>query len=331
MATIKDIAEKAGVSIATVSRVLNFDETLSVTDETKKRIFEVAESLSYRKKSPKRINISTKIAIVSWYTEEEELEDLYYLSISLGITNRCQQKNISAVKFFYSHYDELLELTDIRGIIAVGKFSTAQAENLKRITDNIVFVDCSPNEDKYDSVIVDFERATKNVIDYLLIKNHKSIGYIGGMELYRDKSDNIVDLREKTFRSYMKEKGHYNESAVYIGNFTVSDGYTLMKKAIQEHGENLPTAFFAGNDQIAIGCLRALLEEKIDVPERVSIVGLNDISVSKYVFPPLTTVKVFTELMGETAVDLLIEQLEGREIPKKVSLGTKLIKRKSCS
>jgi len=329
MATIKDIAEKAGVSIATVSRVLNYDQTLSVTDETRKRIFEIAESLSYKKKSVKKTNIPTKIAIISWYTEEEELEDLYYLSISIGITDRCQQRNISAVKYFYSSYEDLQEFGDVRGIIAVGKFSTAQAEKLTKITDNIIFVDCSPDDDRFDSVVVDFERATKSVIDYLLAKGHQSIGYIGGRETYRDQSDNILDLREKTFRQYLSDLGQFNESAVYIGNFTVRDGYRLMKQAIQDHGSNLPTAFFAGNDQIAIGCLQALNEENIHVPEEVNIIGLNDISVSKYVYPSLSTVKVHTELMGETAVDLLVERIEGRTIPKKVFIATNLVIRDS--
>lgn len=76
--------------------------------------------------------------------------------------------------------------------------------------------------------------------------------------------------------------------------------------------------FFAANDSIAIGCLRALQEQGIAVPERVSVIGLNDVSVSKYVFPPLSTVKVYTELMGETGVELLQERLlAGRSITKK--------------
>ena len=83
MATIKDIAERAGVSSATVSRVLNFDASLSVADETKKRIFEAAEELDYRKRTSKKY-AHQKIAVIHWYTEKEELNDLYYLSIRLG-------------------------------------------------------------------------------------------------------------------------------------------------------------------------------------------------------------------------------------------------------
>ena len=89
MATIKDIAAKAGVSIATVSRVLNFDEAINVSDSTKKKIFEIAEQLDYvtlrERKSKKQDFLN--IGIVHWYSDKEELEDPYYLSIRMGIEN----------------------------------------------------------------------------------------------------------------------------------------------------------------------------------------------------------------------------------------------------
>lgn len=92
MATIKDIAKKAWVSQAMVSRVLNYDASLSVTDATKKRIFEAAEDLSYRKKTTMKY-ANQRIVIVHWYTtEKEELNDLYYLSIRVGIEEREQSR-----------------------------------------------------------------------------------------------------------------------------------------------------------------------------------------------------------------------------------------------
>ena len=327
MATIKDIAEKAGVSIATVSRVLNYDPTISVADETKKRIFEVAEDLSYKKKV-KRKSVLPKVAIIHWYTEKEELDDLYYMSIRIGAENQCQSNNLQVIKLFYDNIEEIIN-EDVQGIIAVGKFSPMQAEELRRVTDNIVFVDCSPDDEMYDSVVVDFEKVTRKVIDYFLGKGHHSIGFIGGREYYKDQTSTIEDLRETTFKSYLSDKGLLNDNTIYVSRFSVDQGYQLMKQAIKEHGEDLPTAFFVGNDSMAIGCLHALLEEKISVPERVNIIGVNDISVSKYVFPALSTVKIHTEIMGETAVDLLLERLNDRVVTKKVFIGTALLVRQS--
>ncbi|PLR86877.1 LacI family transcriptional regulator [Bacillus canaveralius] len=322
MATIKDIAERAGVSMATVSRVLNYDTTLSVGDDTKKRILEAAEALSYRKKSERR-PLSYRIAIVNWYTEQQELDDLYYMSIRLGVENRCQSLNLQIKKFSMDR-SQSVQSDEIDGIIAIGKFSPKQAQELRKITENIVFVDCSPDDDQFDSVVIDFKKATENVLDYFLKKGHQKIGYIGGRETYKDETAVIDDARRMSFERFLRNTELYNESYVYIGTFSVDDGYDLMKKAIKEHKSNLPTAFFVGSDSMAIGCLRALHEENISIPEQVSIIGVNDISVSKYVYPPLSTVKVYTEMMGETAVDLLLERLAERQIAKKVFIATQL-------
>ncbi|MCL6573750.1 MAG: LacI family DNA-binding transcriptional regulator [Bacillus sp. (in: Bacteria)] len=327
MATIKDIAQIAGVSIATVSRVLNYDSTLSVGDETKKRIFEVAEKLSYRKKTARKQE-SGKIALLQWYTEKEELEDLYYMSIRLGVENRCQHHKFHVTKYFQDNFQDLKQ-EDIQGLIAIGKFSSKQVSELRAITGNIIFVDTSPDEEEFDSIVIDFERATKKVLDYFLEKGHQQIGYLGGRETFKDKTSIIEDQRESTFKRYLEEKGLWKEAFMYYGIFSVENGYALMKRAIDEHGDNLPTAFFVGNDSMAVGALKALLEKGISVPNRVNIIGVNDISVSKYVFPSLSTVKVYTELMGETAVDTLLERIEGRKTAKKIFISTKLVIRNS--
>ncbi|GGD12984.1 LacI family DNA-binding transcriptional regulator [Pontibacillus salipaludis] len=326
MATIKDIAEKVGVSLATVSRVLNYDTSLSVADDTKKRIFEVAEELSYKKK--KRTNTSSpKIGLVHWYTEQEELDDLYYMSIRLGIEEKSQQRGLHLLKFFQNDYDQISK-EELQGIIALGKFSDQDVQQLEKITKNIVFVDCDPNRDQFDRVVVDFEKATENVLEHFIHTNHQTIGYIGGRELVRGGTDWIDDPRERTFKRYLEAKGLFAPEHVYVGSFSVDDGYRLMQEAIDSDHE-LPTAFFVGNDSMAIGSLRALHENKIEVPEQVSIIGVNDISVSKYMYPPLSTVKVYTEIMGETAVDLLSERLSGRTVAKKVVLAAKLKVRQS--
>ncbi|MBS4174574.1 LacI family DNA-binding transcriptional regulator [Bacillus sp. FJAT-49736] len=325
MATIKDIAEKAGVSITTVSRVLNYDPTLSVSDETRKNIFEAAEALSYKKR-PSRKSSFIKVALLHWYTEKEELDDLYYMSIRLGVENRCLHHDFQIIRCYQTNLEDL-QKEGIQGIIAIGKYSSNEVKELARISKNIVFVDFSPNEDRYDSVVADFRKATEKVLDYFIEKGHTEIGYIGGREVFRDQTEEIYDIRESTFKEYMRSAGLLKEEFIYTGSFSVQEGKRLMNRAIKEQGDQLPTAFFAGNDSIAIGCLQALQEAKLDVPKRVAIIGVNDISVSKYVFPPLSTVKIYTELMGETAVDILMERIEGRKIAKKIYISTKLIHR----
>jgi len=150
MTTIKDIAEKAGVSIATVSRVLNYDPGLSVSDDTKQRIFETAEKLSYRKKSKVKKSIA-KIALVHWDREKKVLDTFHNMSVRFGIENRCEYHSLLVSIFFHENAKGLAD-EQFQGIVAIGRFDEQQISSLKKVSNNIVFVDSSPNEEYYDSV-----------------------------------------------------------------------------------------------------------------------------------------------------------------------------------
>lgn len=327
MATIKDIAEKAGVSAATVSRVLNFDNTLSTSDETKKRIFEVAESLHYTKHKQKKQKKHAKIALVKWYTEQEELMDIYYLAIRMGVEAKVAELGY---QFVSVTQDAETMLKGAEGIIAIGKFSDKQIEKLEAYRVPICFTDQDMSVRRLDSVVADLDQGVISVIDYFIDQGHSKIGFLGGEEFFTDHSSIITDTRASSFQAYLEKKGRYDEQMVFTGAFNVESGYQLMTEAIQTLGTQLPSAFFAANDSIAIGALRALQHAKIKVPEQVAVIGLNDTSVAKYVYPPLSTVRVYTELMGETAMKLLHERLTGeREVAKKVMIATDLIIRES--
>ncbi|UTR16093.1 LacI family DNA-binding transcriptional regulator [Salipaludibacillus sp. LMS25] len=322
MATIKDIADRAGVSASTVSRVLNYDQSLSVAVETKKKIFEAAEELSYHKVRGRK-SVERQIAFLHWVNEREELDDIYYMAIRFGIEKRAEASHVKLLKYDELDFENIEE--DIEGIIAVGRFNQDQVAQLKKVSKKIVFVDSNPDEGVSDAVLVDFEWVTKLVIDYFLKKGVNDIGFIGGYETYKDTIAPIQDAREKYYRAYMAEKGKLNEAFIFVSKFSVESGYQLMKEAIEKLGDNLPEAFYVANDPLAIGCLRALHEAGISVPDRVSLIGVNDITVSKYVYPSLSSVKIYTELMGETAVDLILEKIEEkRKVAKKVYISNKL-------
>lgn len=330
MATLKEIAEKVGVSVATVSRVLNYDPTLSVSDETRKKIFEVAQELNYktlRERNQHTTKERLRFGLVHWYSELQELGDPYYMAIRLGVEKECFDRQIELVKLFKQGDSYQSEwLTGLDGIIAVGKFGPKDMEVFTASTEQIVFVDCSPDETRFDSVVIDFRQSMIRVLDYLLSLGHEKIGYIGGRE-YVDGERLIRDERETTFYEYLYVKGLYEPNYVWTGRFTAEDGYRLMKEAVTKE---YPTAFFVASDSMAIGALRALHEAGIRVPEDVSLVGFNDIPTAEFVQPPLTTVKVYTEFMGETAVELLAERLATkRHLSKKVVIPTQLIVRES--
>jgi len=91
-----------------------------------------------------------------------------------------------------------------------------------------------------------------------------------------------------------------------------------------------PTACIVASDHMAVGALRALHEAEIAVPESMSVIGFNDIELAAFVLPPLTTIHAYTELLGKTAVNMLVERLEGREAPMLVKIGTSFVERESC-
>lgn len=328
MATLKDIANKAGVSTSTVSRVLNYDASLSVGEETKKKIFEVAEELEYKNKKRSTKKAKGKLAIVNWYTEAEELQDIYYMSIRLGAEKRAKALGYSYHRVYKQ--SDFVEDADLTGILAIGKFSQKQVKQLKDHQVPLCFVDYLPREE-CDSVIVDFKKAMRTNIDYLIAKGHKRIGFIGGEESFSDGTDNWIDPREKIVREYLKRKKLYHENYFFTGAFRVEDGKQNMLQALDGiTREQWPTAFIAANDAIAIGCLKALYERNVKVPEDISIIGFNDISTAKYITPALTTVKVYTEDMGISGINLLHERIEeGRDVVKTVIMSTKLIERES--
>lgn len=324
MATIKDIAEKAGVSPATVSRVLNYDDSLSVGKDTKKRIFEVAESLNYTKYKTKQKAQQKAIRLIQWYNDEEELADIYYLAIRLGIEQKAQELNIQLIKESIGSLTE----TTTDGTIALGKFDAAHLEQLKNTPQPLLVVDSDALALGIDSLTVDFNQAVEQVLDFLTLEGHSEIGILSGIEYTTEKQE-IIDPRLVAFQQSMLSRDLYQPNLVYAAPFNVEAGYAATKAFIAK-AETLPSALFATSDALAIGAMRAFQEHQLTVPDDIAIIGFNDISISKYVTPALTTVNIPTEWMGELAVKLLVDLIEDpAPQPRKTTIGTKLVCRDS--
>ncbi|MGJ9383459.1 LacI family DNA-binding transcriptional regulator [Salipaludibacillus sp. CF4.18] len=341
MATIKEIAQQANVSIATVSRVLNNDKNLSVAVETRERIMKAANKLNYTpvRKRPANLMQQAKkqkveIGIVMWCTKEHEWEDTYFLSIRKGIENECIKRGIIVTKIL--HYGDVdnIQTNNMDGIIVVGNTDQLTEKNInKKINNNVVFVNHVPEHDEYDTVVIDYERATTSALDHLFSLGHKEIGFIGGSDHtkkhpeVRAKQD---DPRKIVYEQWMTEKKLYTPDNIYVvEEYFMSDGYEGMKSAVQ--AGSLPSSFFIASDALAIGAIRALHELGFQVPKDVSIVSFNDIDMASFVQPSLTTVKIYTEEMGAMSVKLLLDRLDGRTLPMKVVAPSHLIVRESSA
>ncbi|MGF0109790.1 LacI family DNA-binding transcriptional regulator [Clostridium sp. SGI.024] len=334
MATIKDIANVAGVSIATVSRILNFDKTLNVSEETRKKVFSTAEEMNYvtiKERKNKLKNYT--IGIICSFNEIKELSDPYFLSIRMAIEKKCLEDNIGFKSLYLSNFikDNIYNYKDLDGIIAIGIFESDEINKLRELSPNIIFIDSSPEEWEFDSIVVDLKYGTKKALDYLYNLGHKDIGYIGAKVIPHNSIDGneLINYREATYKEFMIDINNYREEWVFKGNFTPEDGYMLMKEALKL--KKLPSAFFIASDPMAIGAYKAIQEEGYSIPNDISIVGFDDIATAQYLSPSLTTVKIFTDYMGEIALETLMERIrEERHLSKKIVLPVKLIIRDSC-
>lgn len=345
MATLKEIAEKSGVSMATVSRVLNFDETLSVSAEKRKKILEIAEELDYmppgRKaalaaspaqnggKSTVRKGSRPRLGLVHFLSVEEELEDPYYISIRIGIERRCQEAGFELIKLFKTENGYPADqLRNIAGLVSIGKFARAEIDSFRTHCADIVAVDSSPCPSEIDSVSVEVDTSMRLLLDFLRAQGFTRIGYFGCREIYEEYRTYLGERRYTAYVEYLKEHHLYDERFVALDLLTAKSGYAMFMEVFNR-GE-LPEVIIAGNDTTALGIMKAMHECKLEIPKDISVVGINDIPTAQYTFPPLTTVKFHSEFMGETAVDLIRERLEGRTVPKKVVIPSHLVLRNSC-
>ncbi|QHT45653.1 LacI family DNA-binding transcriptional regulator [Bacillus sp. SB49] len=336
MTTIKEIALRANYSSSTVSRVLNHDTTLSVSPEARSKILSIAKELGYktvqeRKGTNTSKTIPGKVGVLICHSLEEELNDAYFIHIRQGVESECEKRGLDLAEVLRLSQLKAGKISDeIKNLIVVGRISEELLRALTDHLENVVYINHSTNDDVYDAVVIDFEHATRQAVEHLLELGYKDIGFIGGQEVehFVDRTEDLEEGRKATFRKIMEEKGLFAEEKCLVGQFRISEGYRLMKEMIES--SRVPEAVFASSDEMAVGALRALQENNYQVPDDVAIIGFNDIELASYASTPLTTVRVHTEEMGKTGVKLMIDRLEGRNIPMKVVLPTELIIRESC-
>lgn len=136
MATIKDIANAAGISAGAVSRILNNDPTLSVSPETKRKVFEIAQELGYQKAKIRDKSLF-KMGILQWFSAEQEMQDSYYLLVRQGIEDYCQKHSIGIIRAFQSDEASIKTLQGVDGLICIGKFSHEEVQKFMNICPNI--------------------------------------------------------------------------------------------------------------------------------------------------------------------------------------------------
>lgn len=340
--TLKDIAERAGVSISTVSRVINNDKNKPASQETAQKIWNLVREMGYipnfhaknlkaGKKSSSNLDKTIGCILAS---PNDTFKDHFFSQIMMGIQSEAVRHGYN-VGYTFSYFEDKSALfqhitsTQVDGSIVLGRMNEDFLSFLQSNIKNLVYVGLNRVGRNFDEVICDAYEATCCAVDYLISLGHKNIGYIG--EIPSTANNNIIN--EHRFRAFKDTLAKYNIplNESYIKNITLSskEGYNAMSEIIQSG--NLPSAVFCGNDITAIGAMRAIHKGGLCIPQDVSVIGLDNIEVSEYFRPSLTTIHVPKEELGKFAVKLLIDKINGgHEINTLIKLPFKLIVRESC-
>ncbi|MDO4633549.1 MAG: LacI family DNA-binding transcriptional regulator [Eubacteriales bacterium] len=330
MATLKDIAAEAHVSVATVSRILNNDNSLSVTPETRERVLQTAERLNYFKK--KSTSAPMTLGIFQWYSLAQELEDPYYQSIRLGIEAYCSEHKIDVVRAFRSDPNYMEALKGVSALICIGKFTEAEIRAFEAITPNNIFIDMKTSRIFCNTIVLDFAQAVTDAVRYLHDLGHRHIAYLGGREEL-DSDMIYFEERREAFQRCCRDLQIVWEPYLIEDRFTAESGYQMALELICK--KTVPTAVFAASDPIAIGAMRAFTEHGYSIPEDISVLGFDDITMAQFSAPPLTTIHAPAEFMGEYAARFITKLAQEEDpryrTPVRLMLPCKLTVRSSCA
>ncbi len=328
MATIKDVAKKAGVSISTVSYVLN--NSGKISEETKERVLKAATELNYIPNNFAKRLKKQQYDLVALIVHE--IKGPFYDALVRGIQDVLHSFGYNLLIYCTlenrkEDVDKFLRAGIVGGLMVMTP--AVKNEDLLKWAHEfkIVTLDRVLKDQRIKSVRVNNEKGAYEVVKYLNELGHKKIGFVKGT---RDS----LDARER-FRGFTHAmndlKLEINEKFIFEGNFTEESGYqTIMNFLKKNRKSDLPTALFFANDEMAIGGLKAFKEKEIAVPDDISIVGFDDIELSSYIHPTLTTVRRPMYQLGSISAHMLLSLLTDKEEGlSNVVLDVELVQRES--
>lgn len=327
--TIRDVASKAGVSINTVSRVLN--DRPDVNEATRERVRGAIADLGYRPNSLARSLIRRSSRTIGLVVTDCTNPNS---ARQIRMVQQAMSKAGYAVLIFDTQEDgeqersaiELLEENMVDGII-ITPVGTAAGADLAALSQRVpvVLLNREPESGSgFDLVLNDNAAGAEAAVDHLIALGHTRIGYVTGST-----NASTVRGRLQGYRAALsKAKLDFDESLIARAQITIEDAAAAARQLLEINDP--PTAILAYNDLMALGVLAALDDARLRVPHDVALVGYDDIIYAPYLQVPLTTVRQQTRRMGEEAARLLLERLHGAEsAPQRLVLQPELIVRRS--
>ena len=325
--TIHDVSQRAGVSLSTVSRVLNANAT--VNPQMRERVLQAVQELGYRPNLAARALKTNRSRLIVYLVPE--ISNPYYTEIYRGIHSVADEHGY--ITLIYETIDENAAIQHILTRGADGVVIDAlygQTSKKKLLRANIPFVQtnapAAQNTDE-SSVGVDVFGATFKVLDYLRDAGHRRIGLITSRP-----TDGVMDERERALRAYAAEHGLGDPSPDIARTVEPQEKYGSGFRGMREllgRGLNL-TAVVALNDQVATGAIAGAFSLGVKVPDDLSVVGFDNAPFAEFTNPPLTTVNLPTFKQGEIAVKMLLDLMDKPDEPRySVQLQTELVIRGS--
>jgi LacI family transcriptional regulator len=326
--TVKDVAKAAGVSVASVSRALNGHKNMA--EDTRERILECAARMRYMPNGAARSLITRRTHTIGAVLPD--LHGEFFSELIRGMDSAARARGlhllVSSSHGSASEAGEVLRTLRGRvdGLLIMSPHADADmlADNLP-IGLPIMLMNTRVSDGAYRSISIDNYGGASAMMRHLVARGYERIAFIAGPPNNFD-----ADERLRGYRDALAELLPAQRGMVLPGDFSEEAGYRAGKD-IRSHGA-LPQVIFAANDMMAIGCLFALGEQGISVPDDIALTGFDDIPIARFVTPPLTTVRVRIAELGRRALEELVAQFEQADIEASPpsSLGCEIVVRKSC-
>ncbi|MHB8128121.1 MAG: LacI family DNA-binding transcriptional regulator [Mobilitalea sp.] len=335
--TLKEIAEIAGVSISTVSRVINQNNSKVAGKEVQDRIWKIVRDSNYVPNASARnlklgnstnhIEVPTKTIGCIFARSMADGNDPFFSQIARAIEQEAFRQGY-LMKYSFSAYDindsnifHLITNNQVNGIAILGRFDQNLLKFIKQHYKHVVYTGLNKIDTGFDQIICDGYQASIAAINHLHKLGHTQIGYVG---------EKNKEIRYLGFCDAMTALNlPIKREHIVVTSLSSEGGYTGVKEFFKR---NAPiTALFCANDLTAIGAMKAIKELGYNIPNDISIISIDDIDTAQYVSPMLTTVHVPMEELGKMTAKILIDRIEnGKSLPVKIELPFNITIRESC-
>lgn len=330
--TLEDIAEQAGVSRSTVSRVVN--DHPNVREEVRQRVWEIIKRTGYHPNAAARALVSQRawiLGLVVPRSVSSFFTDPYFPHLTRGIAQACNQWNYTLSLFLVATREDeekIFSRISRRGlldgiIIQSGQVGDQLIDRLINTNVPVVIAGRPFHPEGVSYIDVDNVAASRGAVEHLVRLGYQRIATIAG-----PLNSTVSFDREEGYRQALSRAGiEIDETLVDHGDFTEGSGYAAMQRLLPAQ----PDAVFAASDLMAIGAMRAVRDAGLNIPDDVAFVGFDDLPIATLSDCPLTTVRQPVVDFGVKAVEMLIDLVEeGPKPPQQVIMETELIVRESC-